>query len=152
MGSVVAQPPPRATPQPAPSLQDGDGNNIDPEGAEGCGGVPSSSPPGQRFRPPWGPECLAILFVFECIPGRAGRRNTEVLVHVISSLTRPTRTATCLPGRGRGRLALPGRRRPCMSVGPCPCLSLNLAVPWTQELAVSSHREQRRGRRAWSGA
>lgn len=20
-----------------------------------------------------------------------------------------------------------------MSVGPCPCLSLNLAVPWTQE-------------------
>lgn len=55
MGSVVAQPPPRATPQPTPSLQDGDGNNIDPEGAEGWGGVPSSSPAWAEVQAALGP-------------------------------------------------------------------------------------------------
>lgn len=96
------------------------------------GGVPSSSLSRADAQAARGPECLAILFICERVPGPAGKRSTEVLVHVISSLTRPTRC--CLPSRaGPGGLAPLAARRPCMSVGPCPCLSLNLAVPWTQE-------------------
>lgn len=153
MGSVVAQPPPRAAPQPTPSLRVAMG--IIPtlrERRMGRGGSPLPLRPGQRLRPPWGPEGLAILFIFERIPGCAGKRNTEFLVHVISSLTRPTRTATCLPGRGRADW-------PSLAAGGPACpRAPALASPGTWQCrgprnrAESLHREQRGGRRAWRGA